>query len=396
MTDIELFDTIADVDSDEWDELAKGNVTASYAWLRLVEETSLAQRRCRCLLAREDSRLIAAIFLWEHQPRGIGNSLDYVLFGRLSRMAGLLGLTVLPAFVAGDASGHLQTILFRGDLPGVERRRLLSRMLDYLENAPPTKDRTLCFQGIPVDDADLAAVFSSRRYLCSPELPVCCLDIRWKSFAEYLRSLRKLHPRTEKCIHNEISRSRRVGITIQRLDDPAAESGRLHALADSHYQRLNGRPFPFRRGFFEQITSRMGDRAVISAAVRDGLIIGVQVRLSSDGQATVPIIGIDREHARKDAVYFNLGYNHTIRDAIEEGLQRVRFGTLVYDTKIRRGCHLSDSNLYFRPGSAFRGLLMRPLMALRTVRMRAVLRTLIGQRPAKGHSNLHNDGGERS
>jgi predicted N-acyltransferase len=383
MTDIELFDTIADVDSDEWDELAKGNVTASYAWLRLVEETSLEQRRCRCLLAREGSRLKAAIFLWENQPRDIRNSLDYVMFGRLSRVAGLLGLTLLPAFVAAEGSGHCQTILFRGDLPGVDRRRLLSRMLDYLENTPPTKDRTLCFQGIPVDDADLAAVFSSRRYLCSPELPVCCLDIRWKSFAEYLRSLRKLHPRTEKCIHNEISRSRRVGITIQRLNEPASDCGRLHAVADSHYRRLNGRPFPFRRGFFEQIKSRMGDRAVIYAAVRDGLIIGVQVRLSSDGHATVPIIGIDREHARKDAVYFNLGYNHTIRDAIEEGLQRVRFGTLVYDTKIRRGCHLTGANLYLRPKDSFRRLLMRPLMSLRTMRMRTVLRTLIGQRPAQ-------------
>jgi predicted N-acyltransferase len=383
MTKIELFDTIAHVDPDEWDELAKGNVTASYAWLRLVEETSLVQRRCRCLLAREHSRLQAAIFLWEHQPRDIQNTMDYMLFGRLSRMTGLLGLTALPALVAGEISGHRQTILFRGGLSGADRRRLLSQMLDYLENAPQTENRTLCFRGIPTDDADLAAVFSSRRYLCSPELPVCCLDIRWKSFAEYLLSLRKEHPGTEKCIHNEISRSRRVGITIERLDEPAAVCGRLHALADSHYRRLNGRPFPFRPGFFEQIKARMGDRAVINAAVRDGLIIGVQVRLSSDGHATVPIIGIDAEHTRKDAVYFNLGYNHAIRNAIEDGLRQVRFGTLVYDTKIRRGCHLSDANLYLRPKDGFRGILMKPLIALRTVRMRTVLRTLIGQRPAQ-------------
>lgn len=396
MTKIELLDTIAHVDPDEWDELAKGNVTASYAWLRLVEETSLVQRRCRCLLAREDSGLQAAIFLWEHLPGDIRNTMDYVLFGRLSRTAGLLGLTVLPAFVAGEVSGHRQTILFRGDLAGADRRRLLSQMLGFLENAATTKGRTLFFRGIPTDDTDLTAVFSSRRYLCSPELPVCCLDIRWKSFAEYLRFLRKQHPRTEKCIHNEISRSRRVGITIQRLDEPTAVCGRLHALADSHYRRLNGRPFPFRPAFFEQVKARMGEKAIINAAVRDGLIIGVQVRLSSDGHATVPIIGLDPEHTRKDAVYFNLGYNHAIRDAIEEGLRQVRFGTLVYDTKIRRGCHLSDANLYFRPGNDLRGLLMRPLMALRTARMRAVLRTLIGQPPAKGHPDHHNDGGERS
>jgi len=396
MTDIVLVDTIAHVDPDEWDELAKRNITASHAWLRLVEETSLYPRQCRCLLAREGSRLQSAIFLWEYKRSDIQNTVDYVLFGRLARTARLFGLTVLPAFVGGEAAGHRQTILFRGDLSGTDRRRLLSRMLCFLENTAPTKDRTLCFRGVPVDDADLRAVFSSRRYLCSPELPVCCLDIRWKSFAEYLQALRKQHPQTAKCIRSEIKRLRRVGISIQRLDEPAAVCGRLHALADSHYRRLNGKPFPFRSGFFEEIKSRLGDRAIISTAVRDGLIIGVQVRLSSDGHATVPIIGIDPEHVRKDAIYFNLLYNHSISDAIEEGLLQLRFGTHVYDTKIRRGCQLSEANLYLRPGNGFRGLLMRPAIVLRTLRMRTVIRTLLGKNPTSGAPELHNAGGERS
>jgi hypothetical protein len=393
MTDIELFDTIADVDPSEWDELAKGNVTASYACLRLVEETTLEQRPCRCLLAREDSRLQAAIFFWEHRRTDSRNTLDYVLFGRLDKVAGIIGLSTLPAFAAGETFGHHHSILFRGGLSGDDRHRLLSRMLDYLENAPPTKDRTVCFRGIPADDTDLAEVFTSRRYLCSPELPVCCLDIRWKSFAEYLRALRKQHPSTKKNIHKEISTSWRAGITIRRMDETTAACARLHALADSHYRRLNGRPFPFRPGFFEQIKARLGDKATIYAAFKDGLIIGMLVRLSSDGIATMPIMGIGTEHARKDAVYFNLGYNHTIREGIEEGLRQMRFGTLVYDTKIRRGCHLSHANLYLRPGAGFLGLLMRPLMALRTMRMRTVMRTLTGQRPNPRSSDLQDDGG---
>lgn len=391
MTDTELFDTIAHVDPGEWEELAKGNVTAGHAWLRLVEDTSLEQRQCRCLLAREGSRLQAAIFFWDHLTTDSRNTLDYVLFGRLDGMAGFLGLTALPAFVANEASGHHQTVLFRDDLSGADRCRLLSRMLDVLENTAALKNRTICFRGIPADDADLAAVFSSRRYLSSPELPVCCLDIRWESFGEYLRWLRKQHHRTERNIHREINMSRRAGITIQRLDEPSAVSGRLHALADSHYRRLNGRPFPFQPRFFEQVKARLGDKAVIYAAVREGLILGVQVRLSSDGHATVPIIGIDPENTRKDAVYFNLGYNNTIRDAIEEGLRRVRLGTLVYDVKIRRGCRLSWTHLYLRPRNGFRGRLMRYLMIVRTWRIRRMLSSIPGDRSMPGPPDVMDD-----
>ncbi|NMC74212.1 MAG: GNAT family N-acetyltransferase [Geobacteraceae bacterium] len=281
--------------------------------------------------------------------------------------------------MAGEFSGHRQTVLFREGLSGEVRCRLMSRMLDRLEEYALLKGRAICFTGIPQDDGEMAAVFASRGYLRSPELPVCYLDIRWQSFSEYLRWLRKRHPRTEKNIHYELSRTRRSGITIQRMDDPAFDSGRLHALADAHYLRLNGRPFPFQPRFFELLKARMGSRAIVSTAEKDGMLIAVQVRLTADGIATVPIIGIDTDHAHKDALYFNLGYNATIEAVIEEGLRQVRFGRLVYDTKIRRGCCLSLSNLYLRPANAFRRTVMRPLIMARTWRMGRMLRPIMEQ-----------------
>lgn len=393
MIEISLADSITRVVPEEWDELATGHVTASHGWLRLMEETALEQQPCRLVLAREDSRLQAAIFFWEHRTTESRHAMDYMLFGSLARLAAILGLTIHPSFVAREVSGHRQVVLFRGGLSGEDRRRLMSRMLDVFEEYALLKDRTICFTGIPQDDAEMAAVFASRGYLRSPELPVCCLDIRWQSFAEYLRWLRKRHPRTEKNIRRELSRARRSGITIQRMDDPVSDSGRLHALADAHYRRLNGRPFPFQPLFFEKLKERMGNRAVVSTAVKDGHSIGVQVRISADGHATVPIIGIDTEHARKDALYFNLGYNSTIEAAIEEGLRQMRLGRLVYDTKIRRGCRLSLSNLYIRPGNAFRRALMRPLMMARTWRMHRMLRSIIEQ--ASSGTECPDDDGSR-
>lgn len=370
MVEIVLFDTIAKVDPEEWDELAGEKVTLSHAWLRLVEDTSLFSRQCHCLLAREDSQLLAAVFFWEQEDPHLQVNLDTLLFGRLAPVLRIMGVTALPALIGTNPAGPQLSILFREALSGPDRERLLNRMLECLEGTKPAKDRTLCFCGIPADDGGWSGAFSSRKYLCLSEQPACYMDIRWKSFAEYLRALRRQHPRTEKNIHREISLARRAGVSFKRLEEPAACSRHLHALVNSHYLRLNGKPFPFRHEFFEQIKARLGGKAVICAAVREGDIIGVQVRLRNKGEILLSIIGIGGSHLGQHAVYFNLGYNQVIRDAIEEGICRINFGKLVYDTKIRRGCNLSDTNMYLRPPDGIRGFLLRSILPIRAYRMR--------------------------
>ena len=396
MADISLIESISEIDPREWDELAQGDIPASHGWLRLIEETALTPLRCRCLLAREGTRLQAAIFFWRQHRHDTQTNMDTFLYGRLSRLFRLLGLTVQPAFVAGQISGWRRTILFREDLSADARRSLLSRMLPFLETAARAEHHTLCFRGIAPDDAEVVDEFSSRNYLCTPDLPVCYLDIEWQGFDGYLQALRRCHPRTEKSIRYEISRFDRSGVTIARLEDPAGVCGRLHAVVDSHYRRLNGRPFPFRPEFFGELKSRLGDKALVYTALRNDRIIGVLVMLRNDREAYLPIIGIDTEDVRKDAIYFNLAFNRPIREAIEAGLDRIYFGRLVYNTKIRRGCRLSDVNLYLRAGSGLGGLWLRPLLACRSWRMRAVLNSLTGQGTAHPVTCIHSSQGEQT
>ena len=396
MIDIFLLESIAEIDPCEWDELAQGDIMASHGWLRLLEETALTRLRCCCLLAREGSVLQAAIFFWRQRRQDKQTSMDNILYGRLSRLLGLLGLTVLPAFVVGQISGWRRAILFRGDLSADDRRLLLSRMLPFLEAAAHAERHALCFRGIAPDDAEVADEFSSRNYLCTPDLPVCYLDIEWQAFDGYLRNLRKCHPRTEKTIRHEINRFNRSGVTIERLEDPAKVCGRLHAVVDSHYRRLNGRPFPFRPEFFGELKSRLGDNVLVYTALRNEQIIGVLVMLRNDREAYLPIIGIDAEDVRKDAIYFNLAFNRPIRDAIEAGLVRIYFGRLVYDTKIRRGCRLSDVNLYLRAGRGFGRLWLRPFLACRSWRMRAVRNSLTGRGTVQPVTSIHGSEGERT
>ncbi len=376
MADISLVETVSKIDAHEWDDLANGNIFLSHSWLRLIEKTSKIPTKFRYLLAQNRSKILAALFCWVQNQAVIPASLDHVLYGRFARMARLSGLTLQPSLICGAVGGHHQGIMFREGLSGTDRKNLLTLLLKAVEDLARIESDTLCFRQFPAEDNDSANVFSSRRYLCTPEFPLTYLDIEWTSFAGYLKALKKWHPRAERSIRNEINRSRRAGVMINRLEDASSVFSRLHAIADAHYKRLNGSPFPFQPDFFWKIREYLGDKVVIYTAVKDEQIIGVLIMLRSNDNAFLPIIGIDTEYVRKDGIYFNLGFNQPIRDGIESGLRRLYFGILFYESKVRRGCRLSDANIYLQTQGRISHLILRPILACRSWKMRLMRSSL--------------------
>jgi len=285
-------------------------------------------------------------------------------------------LTSQPSFICGTLGGHHQGIIFRKDLARVDRKNLLILLLRSAEDMARIEGHTLCFRQIPPEDNDSASVFSFRRYLCGPELPMTYLDIEWNSFADYLRTLKKWYPGTEKSIRNEVNRSQRAGVMIQRLEDTSSVWSRLHAVAEAHYKRLNASPFPYQPEFFRKVKEYLGDSVVIYTANKDEQIIGLLIMLRSNGNGFLPIIGIDTEYVRKDGIYFNLAFNRPILDGIESGLRRLHFGMLLYGAKVRRGCRLSYANLYLQTKGRISHFVMRPIFACRSRKIRLMRSSL--------------------
>jgi predicted N-acyltransferase len=376
MADISLVETVSKIDPHEWDDLVGGNILLSHSWLRLIEDTSKIPTKFRYLLARDNSKILAALFCWGQNQELIPTSLDHVLYGRFAGTARLTGLTLQPSLICGALGGYHQGIMFRKDLSGTDRKNLLTLLLVSVEDMARIEGHTLCFRQFPTEDNDAANVLSSRRYLCTPEFPLTYLDIEWNSFATYLKTLKRWHPGAEKSIRNEINRSRRAGVMIHRLKDTSSVFSRLHAVADAHYKRLNTSPFPYQPEFFGKIKEYLGDKVVIYTAVKGEQIIGVLIMLRSNGNAFLPIIGIDTEYVHKDGIYFNLAFNQPIRDGIESGLRRLYFGILLYGTKLRRGCRLADANIYLKTEGRISHLIMRPIIACRSWKMRLMLSSL--------------------
>ena len=366
---IHQVESISEVDASEWDRLAGQNVSASYGWLKTVEESYADPKPCRYIMVRgPDGLLAAATGSVEEKTDGV-IGLDDVFFGRCAKFAQHLGLSMLPSLVCGTRTGTAGPILLRSDIPIPERGRLIHELVQAVEQMARAKDWSVCFREVSRTSPWVMEVLDQRGYLRSPELPWAYLDIHGSSFPEFRRHLSMQHPSTAKNMLTDINRGRRHGVVIEQVEEPARYGDSLHRLMNAHYVRLNRKPFPFGPSFFERLKLNLGGKALIYVARIGDELVGVLAGLKSDCASYISMIGVDHKRGRAGAVYFNLCYNRPIQDAIAAGDRRMYYGKLLYQLKAKRGCKALDGNLYFRTWNRPRAQALRLLSACRAWRI---------------------------
>jgi len=386
MISIEQVGSLAQVDASQWDELAGPSVIAGYGWLRTLEETGLSTEFPRYFLARSGARLVGAVACSVEQETD-SSRLNRVLFGRLVKAAQYLRLSVVPCLMCGAEVGAAEPVLVRAGATAEERQRITAALVGAIEETGREKGWAICFRQVRRARSPIAEVLTNHGYLRGSELPTACLELDpgWRSFADFRRHLKKLHPQTAKSIRGELSRAKRAGLVIDQLEEPAPYRERLHRLMDAHFVRLGGKPFPFRAEFFDQLKLRLGDRAGIYIARIGAELVGALVVLCGGDEVMLPMIGINPDSGRKAAAYFNLGYNRPIEDSIAAGHRRIYFGRLVYDAKARRGCAGVESDFYLRVWRGFQERTLRALWPLRSWRNDRLSAALRGRKQKRDH-----------
>jgi predicted N-acyltransferase len=194
------------------------------------------------------------------------------------------------------------------------------------------------------DECELKNLLATRGYLGSLNVPVGVLDLRWRSFEDYMADL----PRKSRAeFRRQINRNNDAGTTIEIADDASDAGGRLLELLDDNARKHGGRPFACGPGFFAELTRNLGRQARIFTARKSGAVTGVLVVLVHK-ETVIPVaVGVDAS-AAGDYTYFRLCYYAPIADAVESGMRRMYYGRGMYELKLRRGCRLVDTWIYTR------------------------------------------------
>ena len=378
---VEQCASIAEVDAAEWDRVAGASVLASHGLLRTIDETNITGHAARYFLARRNMELVGAIVCHIEEdanndgaiPIG-GHRLDRMMLGRLASLGRTSRVVALPCLMCGTQIGTADPLILRRGTGAAESARIAEALLEAIESTARRKGWSVCFRQVKREGSPLAAELTRRGYLRGAELPTACLELdpEWRSFDDYRRHLKKSHPHTAKTILGEVNRKKKVGLTIEHIDDPGPHRETFHRLMQAHNVSHNHKPWPFQAEFFGRLKERLGERAEILGAKVDGRWVGVTINMQGGTEVVASMIGIDCEANRAAAVYFNLAFNHLIEESIATRRHRIYYGPLLWDLKARRGCHPAETDFYLKGQNRLQQTILRPLVHVRTKKHNAI------------------------
>ncbi|MEJ2615029.1 MAG: GNAT family N-acetyltransferase [Ignavibacteriaceae bacterium] len=354
-----IYNSITGVKKESWDALTGNNVYMCYEFLKTFEETLSFPLLPHYITINEHEEIIGASVCYFEQ-KNEGRIIDKVILGKLLKFGLIEKLSFFPAVICNRQRGNgTHFILY----PGISNDQIIllqNKILDEIERIAKNNKASVCFMNINENETQLMKSLKKRGYYKSMDLPSNFIDIKWSSFEEYENHLSKKYLNMKKSIRRELNKNRKSGVIIEKLENINSHHERLLELLKKNHFKYNLSPFPFKPDLFKKIKENFGNNTSIYIAVKDGIIIGVQVELRRGKEVFLSNVGIDYEYSQKDFTFFNLAYYEPIKHAIQYDIARIYYGRGSYETKMRRGCTTQDMYIFYKP----RKKLLSPIVNL--------------------------------
>jgi len=327
----------------EWDELAAGrSLYLDRRWLRSLEHDPALE--ARYVLVRDDEKLLGALpaYVWDGAEGWATGAYD-VSWALRRAVVGAARDDAYPAVLAGSRAGYANEPLLAPGLPEELRREVAAALLEAVDEL--------------ADEAGASVVafpFLTRRGLLElapaidrfgPRLLQSAgtrLEVRWRSFEGYMRSLRARRRNRTKV---ELRRFEECGLTVERLRLADCHEELAPLCAESVAASLRAQ------------AAELDDESVVFLARRNGRAAGFSLAYEHERVLHVRGVGFDYEQVGCDAAYFKLTYYLPIAYAGEAGLEALELGPTSYRAKLVRGCRPYPLLSVVRPAPAHRAAL---------------------------------------
>jgi predicted N-acyltransferase len=355
--------SIADVAREQWDRLRPG-AAEGYDYFRACEAATPPGFKVSALAVFEGERLIAAVPLFATDYR-----LDLSLEGPLKPAVEWIH-RVAPRLVSVPVVGMGSPLTEEcpvGIDPGLsprDRSIVFTALLAALEaHAGAHGIPLLAVKDLSETTADWAtAPLESSGFTGVATLPVATLNLPFADEEAYLASL-SASMRSD--LRKKLRRAGAVAIevrdTIDGLEDEIValfKETRAHRKAD--YGAFDEVPAQY----FAEVMRAMPDRARMMLTRVDGKLASFNLFLIEDRRIIGKYVGLNYALAREHNLYF-VNWMATVRLAIERGIPWLQTGHTSYQQKVRLGCRLKRSTIWFK----YRNPLINPLFKLFGPRM---------------------------
>ena len=341
---VKIHRSIAEVGEDEWDAIvAKDHIFCTHRCAEAIEKSGFSEGGCYYPVVYDGDEIIAHACVYL-----IRTEFDLFVRGHLKKMINLVrrrwkDFLILRSLECGPPISIGKTISIKD---GVDRAKTLEALCHGLEGlAKELGIKFVLFRDFYDNETALYGLLERRGYKKIHNLPKAEIKIRWKTFDEYLNSMRSSY----RCkIVKNMDKCAKANVSIQVMKDFSHISGELKRLYDNVYNQakeIKRERLP--ATFFHNFGKYLGEKAVLVSAVKDGKLIGYMLLLFNDKTLISKFPGLDYDYSKEYCVYFNLFYK-TVELAIETGMKDIDMGITTLDPKKDMGSDIVNLNMYMK------------------------------------------------
>jgi predicted N-acyltransferase len=353
---VRRFSSIHEIPESVWDGLLdEEHPYHAHRLIRAVEDARVEESRFWALLFYEGGRPVASAVL-----SAFTVSLDIFLGKALQSLAARVRrwfprfLRIDVLFCGLPASFGQSNLRLSDAAPA---RRVLELLVGEMESIARAGGlRFLCIKEFKASELSQVADLERLGFFRGHSIPYMTLDIRWRSFDDYLASLRHSYRR-------HIRRSlAKMGMTRPEVRDaggpgpqPCLVLGGAEVVSPQRFHQLYGNVMArsetrlemLNEAFFERLWAELGRDLQIVAAVDRGEVLGAALLLKSGTTLNFMLVGLPETPQTPYDVYFNLLYA-IVDQAIRQGCRRLNLGQTAYWGKQQIGGQPEDEFLFFK------------------------------------------------
>ncbi len=346
--------SIRDIDAVRWDELAgAASVVRSHAYLDAVEQAGIND--CRYyypVVYNQHDELVAHACVYtistdfaQLLPRRVQG-----LVTRVRRWWPRFLSVRITECASPLVAGHAISIR-----DGEDRRALLTELDNAISGiARSARSGLIVIRDFVAAEREGADALLERGYALRQNMPLARIRVRWKSYDEYLASMRA---RYRKDVKRRLQRAAEHGQTVRTLRDFgqhaetwAAQSQVVLARAQ-RFKRERLQP-----AYYANMDRKLGERSLMLVACREERMVAHGMVLTDAENTIATFFG--REAGRPSAEWFSL-MNEVIKLGIERQSRYIHLGLGSYDAKALVGADIEPLFLYCRTRYALLNWLIR-------------------------------------
>lgn len=344
--EIEHLPGVAALPEGEWSRLFPDEAEG-WAYYRAIEGATPPGFRFEAVAVRKGGRLIAAAPVFHVTYR-----LDTSLQGRWRPIGDWLYRTAprlvgIPVMGLGSPLADRCHLGFDASLDSAERSAVMAALLRGLEEKA-ARDRIplLAIKDLADREAGpLAGAIEAAGFARIASLPVCVLDLPFKTEAEYVQSLsannRSTFRRKLKAAAKvEVETVRSIAGLEQEIFELYEETRKNSRFDYGDFEQLSP-------DYFRRVMEGLGDRAACILCRVDGRLLACKLMFIEQDRIIDKFWGM-RYPIGRDYNLFFVAWMEGVRFALRHGATKFQSGQTAYAQKVKLGSRLDPLWVYFR------------------------------------------------